>query len=424
MASEKSLGRRRRPWWKAEHKSLVPVDGFAIRNLNPDFGIIDDFSPTPKPGVPYISDDEIWFDERFEGELQQQLRVLWHTRFVQHLPEKVMRAWLNARLAERRGPLSKLDLREITAKRPKRKGNLLIRYVKGDLIRRRWDVWFIFGGHDLIYPDYIPENEVWIDIRQDPREAKYTLHHELFERRLMKKGMSYAKAHRLATKSEQKLRSREHDRRRKRRKNRLKPLPVPVFSQADGRSCGTTSLKSVCRFHGKRVSKKTLNALCGLTEDGIDHIPLAKGATKLGAHAFVKAEGTLSELRHFIERGYPVIIGWWSVQPDEAAAGYGPFDPAWDREARAEGDCGHYSVVYHMSEKYVWIMDPQRFMQAGKLVRGGRRRFRIEDFLSAWYDTDGPEYQKVERWYLVVNFDGKTFGKRFKDGKDLLPEEA
>jgi len=176
--------------------------------------------------------------------------------------------------------------------------------------------------------------------------------------------------------------------------------------------------------HGKRLSKKKLNELCGMTEDGIDHEPLAIGATKTGAHAFAKAEGTLSELRHFLKEGYPVIVGWWSIQPDEAKMGYGPFDPKWDRDTREEWDCGHYSVLWRMNEKSVWLMDPQLFKKNGKLVRGGIRRFSTDDFLKMWNDTDTNEYTEVQRWYLVVNFDGKTFAKRFKGGKDYLPEEA
>lgn len=420
MASDKKSGRRKRPWWKKEGKVIHLVDGFQIRNLNPDFSVIEHSSPTPKPGVPYIPEDEIWLDERFEGERDFLLKVLWYERRCPETGERSIRAWLNERLAERTGPPSRMELREITVK-TQRNGKLLVRYVRGEKVRRWWDVWFVFGGHDLIYPAYIPENEVWIDVRQDSREVKYTLHHELHERKNMAKGMSYPKAHRKATASEQKLRSRELVKRRKRRKSKPKPLDVMGFHQRAA-ECGNTSLKCVCWYHGKRYSAKRLGELCGLTEDGIDHVPLAVGATRTGAHAFVKDEGSISELRRFLERGYPVIVGWWSILPEEAEDGYLPFDASWDRDKRAEMDAGHYSVVHHITDEWVYLMDPQAFTVDGETIKGGFRRMRIKTFLDVWYDTDGPDYEKVERWYLVVNYDGKTFADVVKGGKDYLPE--
>lgn len=419
MAPRKRVGRHKRPWWKKEGKEVHLVSGFQIRNQNPDFDVIETHQPTRQEGMPYIPENQIWLDERFEGERDFLLRVLWFERQCPEAGEKATRIWLNERLAERRGPLSRMELREITV-RTTRKGPLLIRYVRGEKVRRWWDVWFVFGGHDLIYPDYIPENEVWIDIRQDPREIRYTLHHELHERRNMAKGVPYAKAHRLATDSEQKLRSREHIIRKKRRKAKAKSLDVRAFHQREA-ECGNTSLKSVLDYHGKRYSAKRLGELCGLSEDGIDHGPLAEGAALTGAHVFTKSEGSVSELRKFLEMGYPVIVGWWSVQPDEAKLGYGPFDASWDEETRAEWDAGHYSVVHHISDEWVYLMDPQTFKVGSEIVRGGFRRMRIKTFLDLWYDTDGPKYEKVERWYLVVNYDGRTFAKSMRDGKDFFP---
>lgn len=422
MASKKK-GRRERPWWKKEGKVIRYVPGYWIRHINPNFDIAEEHSPTPKPGMPYVPENEIWIDERFEGEKHFLLKMLWHERRCPETGEVAMRKWLNERIVAKNGRFpTKADLKAITRK-TQRKGGLLIRYVRGELVRKWWDAWFVFGGHAFVYPHYIPENEVWIDIRQDSREVPFTLHHELHERKNMKKGMRYPRAHRLATASEQKLRSRELP--IKRKKNRLRPLQVDSFSQVDGIGCGTTSLKCVSWFHGRKFSRKELDRLCGLTEDGIDHEPLAVGATKTGAYAFMKDEGTLSELRFFLAQGLPVIVGWWSVQPDELEQGYSPvFDPSWDRDTREEMDAGHYSVVFHMSDKYIWLMDPQRFEVDGEIVRGGERRMRIEDFLKVWNDTDTDEYKHVQRWYLVVNYDDRTFADRLKGGKDYQPQAA
>ena len=147
-------------------------------------------------------------------------------------------------------------------------------------------------------------------------------------------------------------------------------------------------------------------------------MPLAQGAAKTGAHVFMKSEGAINELRRFLEQGYPILIGWWSLEP-----GYTHFDPKWNLTERMEGDCGHYSVVYHISKEYVWLMDPQQFKHwEGETVYGGFRRMRIKDFLKVWYDTDTDDYRKVERWYMVVNYDNKTFG--IPGGVNLSPTKG
>lgn len=414
MAPRNEDGRQARPWWKKEGNIVRFVPGFNVRNVNPDFDVIEGHSPKPLPGMPYIPKGQIWIDERFEGEKDFLLKVLWHERQCPEAGEKARRRWLNARLAERSGPPSRQELAEITV-RAKRQGKLLIRYVRGEKVRRWWDVWFVFGGHDIIYPDYIPKNEIWLDIRQDPREIKYVLHHEMLERKLMSRGMTYARAHKLATESEQRLRSREIVKPRGRRKKHPKRLEVPVFSQRDC-ECGNTSLKAVCWFLGKRYSARTLGRYCRLSGEGIDHEPLALGAAKTGANVFMREEGSLSELRWFLEKGLPVLVGWWSLEP-----GYSHFDPSWNKEERAENDCGHYSVVCRITDEWVELMDPQVFKTRGGIKSGGYRKMRIKDFLEAWYDTDGPDFRKVERWYMVVNYEGKTFADRFKGGRDYLP---
>ncbi|MFH1175342.1 MAG: hypothetical protein V1698_01305 [bacterium] len=68
--------------------------------------------------------------------------------------------------------------------------------VDGALARSLFFMNFTAGGHSAVY-DFIPENEVWIDDDISPKERKFILIHELYERYLMKiKGWkSYDKAH-------------------------------------------------------------------------------------------------------------------------------------------------------------------------------------------------------------------------------------
>jgi len=73
--------------------------------------------------------------------------------------------------------------------------------VNGRLVRSDFDIDFTEGGHDLVY-NFVPKNEVWLDDDIVSNERPYVLLHELFERSLMAKGLTYHQAHRKASKLE------------------------------------------------------------------------------------------------------------------------------------------------------------------------------------------------------------------------------
>ena len=66
--------------------------------------------------------------------------------------------------------------------------------VDGKLVRDILDIEWTEGGHNYVY-FFVPKQEVWIDDKTDAADMPYVLLHELHERNLMKKGMSYARAH-------------------------------------------------------------------------------------------------------------------------------------------------------------------------------------------------------------------------------------
>ncbi|MCX6726370.1 MAG: hypothetical protein NTY75_00950 [Candidatus Shapirobacteria bacterium] len=86
-------------------------------------------------------------------------------------------------------------------------GPFTVYLVDGRLVRSNFDINFTEGGHDLVYT-YVPENEVWLDNDLSASELSFVLLHELFERSLMAKGLTYNQAHRHASKLE--WRSRHH----------------------------------------------------------------------------------------------------------------------------------------------------------------------------------------------------------------------
>ena len=63
-------------------------------------------------------------------------------------------------------------------------------------VRDYFDVDFTMGGHGYVYPNYIPEDEVWIDEEMNKEDEYATTVHELTERTEMRnKHLKYNKAH-------------------------------------------------------------------------------------------------------------------------------------------------------------------------------------------------------------------------------------
>ncbi|MDO8493467.1 MAG: hypothetical protein Q7S19_02910 [bacterium] len=67
--------------------------------------------------------------------------------------------------------------------------------VDSFLVRSLFYIDWVAGGHDKVYPAFVPPNEVWLDNDIVKEEMKYVLLHELHERYWMSKGWEYNKAH-------------------------------------------------------------------------------------------------------------------------------------------------------------------------------------------------------------------------------------
>lgn len=379
-------------------------DGFLWRNANPDVDlVVSRHTISSELGVekqfffPIIPRGEIWVDRRFKNEADFLKRVhRLELRFASW-PEKKLRSYIRAKLASGRRPeKSELVAREEFIFL----GNLqvTIQHVFGNVVRRDIDPCFILGGHDLVY-EYIRdygENLIWIDILQDPREMPHTRNHEIKEWKGMRWGrMSYARAHRKATLLEWQLRAPERD-------PENKPLRMIPFMQSPG-LCGPASLKIALSYFGKDFSEAELAKLAGASADyGTDHEPMIGALNAVGATVFEKTGGTIDELRYFIQKErLPVIVGWWSCR------GANP-------DFQSMEDEGHFSVIYHISDQYVYLMDPA--------VDVCLSRLKIKKFLSLWFDTDTPENRRVDRWYIVPNFSGKIFN--LPGGKNYPPNTA
>lgn len=87
------------------------------------------------------------------------------------------------------------------------KKGLTVWLVNGSKIRRDIYPDFVFGGNDKRYA-FIPPKEIWIDGDVSVYELEFTTEHEIHERNLMARGMSYEAAHREALKVEREARLR------------------------------------------------------------------------------------------------------------------------------------------------------------------------------------------------------------------------
>ncbi len=365
-------------------KKIRVIDGFRLRQYYPDLDIVEEYEPRlQRRGSaphPYVPKDEIWIDRHYLKELPFLRRVLRAERRLASLGGDKARAWLKQNLTKK-GLVPALILRS------EKRGTLTLRHVRGDIIRRHVDPWFIFGGHDLVY-DYIPKNEVWLDACQDPREIENTLFHELHERQSMASGMAYEEAHDLATQAERKRYAQQ------RAAGSAKPLALKPFRQRPG-YCGPASLKIVCSFFGREYEELLLGKLCSTSaKNGTNHAGLVKAAKTLGANVLAKSAASLEEVRRLVRRErLPVIVGWYSPADGPSRWKFVPgVHPVED----------HFSVIYHVTDEHVFMVDPE-------IDGDGRRKMSVSRFKQLWWDTDGPKGARVDRWMMAIRFDGETF---------------
>lgn len=159
------------------------------------------------------------------------------------------------------------------------------------------------------------------------------------------------------------------------KKNR--PLRIKSFLQSTA-FCGPASLKIALSFFGKEFSEKELARLSQATsEHGTFHAGMVTGAKKCGAKTFVKEKGTIKDIQQWLyKKNVPVIVGWYDTSGEE-------------------GD--HYSVVYHISKHYIYMMDPA--------TDSGYRKMSLKKFLHYWYDfEDDKNTLKIHRWFMTLWF--------------------
>ena len=164
------------------------VDGAKIRNtFDTDFSGAGDSSY-----YPYIPKNEYWIERYLRPETKLLLSLDRLEKKMKNEPFSAIRKQAMRDLTTR-GTFRSLQTMS-------QKG-LVVRYVVGADVRKTLDPYFLLGGHSHIYR-YIPKNEIWIDACADDAEQVFTLVHEMYERDLMRNGMSYDDAHDFALAAE------------------------------------------------------------------------------------------------------------------------------------------------------------------------------------------------------------------------------
>lgn len=273
---------------------------------------------------------------------------------------------------------------------------LKVWYVDGYALRnglKDGDVDFTMGGHGYRYL-YIPRNEIWIDIvYKSSGDNLPTLWHELFyERRFMRLGMSYSKAHDLASEMEIAYRHGH--------------VTLPVGTHRLRISCGPAALKPYLEYLGRNLSEKSLAQLCKTGAHGTNPVDLADAVRGLGfrvkhrgiplsENAFrnlwkeIVGEGidppdptpstrelfrrlknkkgwTVRAVKDSISNGYPVLANF------QIAHKYGE---------------GHYALIIGYTQDTFILSDSW-----GKCWRvrenKGYREVNIQEFMDLWYELE------------------------------------
>lgn len=181
------------------------VDGILIRStLDDDFGILHTHATSINTFSPkfYIPEGELWIDHRFKDEVDFFMKA---EAFA--LPDPTA-SYQTIRTAMKETFCKRGKIPSYVVTRLKNTEGIDICMVDGSIVRNYLDPEFIFGGHHFVY-EYIPINEIWIEIKTDPQEVPYILEHERVERTHMQQGMSYDSAHEYATVADKILRRKD-----------------------------------------------------------------------------------------------------------------------------------------------------------------------------------------------------------------------
>ncbi len=160
-------------------------------------------------------------------------------------------------------------------------------------------------------------------------------------------------------------------------------LDVPYAKQDTEYSCGAASVQMLLAYYGIRTSEAHLmRDLQTDTRYGTHHQAIIELLTNNGLYCYVHVDGSLDEVRSFIDRALPVLVHYIEM----------------------DGNEHHYSVAVGYDHTHLTLNDPWN---------GEAYKITFEEFLTRWRDEQGD----FPRWYLVASQED------FNIGKQYLPQE-
>ena len=141
------------------------------------------------------------------------------------------------------------------------------------------------------------------------------------------------------------------------RKLRIKP-----FKQLEG-YCGPACLKMVFEYYGVNTTGNAIAKIAGSTHEfGTPLASMKKAAKAYGFSLTHKDNSSLKDIRHFLDKGIPVIVDWFSEIE------------------------GHYSIVTNIDKTHIHLVDPEL---------GKHRSIPLNIFIHVWFDLPFP-YAKTK----------------------------
>lgn len=157
-------------------------------------------------------------------------------------------------------------------------------------------------------------------------------------------------------------------------------INLKFFWQKEEYTCGPAALRMVFDFFGKRFSEEKLKKdLKTNKKIGTKHNALIKEARKNGFYCFVHENSSISNLKYFIERGFPVIVHYVEPSLNE----------------------GHYAIVIGFTSNKLILNDS---------INGKKFKIKINEFEKRWH----PEKNfSQKRWMMIISKNKFNLGRQY-----------
>ncbi|OHA88726.1 MAG: hypothetical protein A2653_00295 [Candidatus Zambryskibacteria bacterium RIFCSPHIGHO2_01_FULL_43_25] len=157
-------------------------------------------------------------------------------------------------------------------------------------------------------------------------------------------------------------------------------LNVPYFKQDFIYSCGPAAVQMVLAYFHIRESESNLIEELGVSEEmWSSNSLMIEVFRKRGLYCYVNKDGTLEQIKNFLEEGIPVVVNY--IEPS--------------------AEDGHFAVVVNLTDSVIVLNDPWN---------GENFVLNREEFLNRWHS----KYDDASRWYLAVSDKDFDLGKRYR----------